>query len=447
MRVATAALRGGCVACLALALGACGTPGARFSSPDAASASASVPPAHTDLLQKVMPVVPPADLWERMRRGMHWPMPDTVAVRRARDAYLTQPRYLQIIGPRAQRYLHYIVDEVESRGMPMELALLPLVESALNPFAVSPQHAAGLWQIMPATGQHLGMQRNWWFDDRLDLRRSTRVALDYLQDLHAHFDGDWMLALAAYNAGRGRVSGAQRHNAARGLPTDYWSLSLPPETNHYVPRLLALSDIVRRAPEFNAQLPPVANVPAFIAVPTGGQIELQRAAQLAGVEIATLRQYNPGHLRWATAPERHEILLPARHAARFTAALASLPEDQRVSWTHYRIRRGDSLGVIARRFATRVSLLRQVNDIDGHFIRAGDTLLIPRGGDWSGSLALGKRARDRRRQAYRVRRGDSLYRIANRFNVTIGELVDWNRIDPADYLKPGQRLTLFVDGQ
>lgn len=447
MNMAIAVLRAGSVACLALALGACGNLGPTFSSSGDENASVVTSGAHTGRLENITTEAQPADLWERMRRGMQWPLPDKPAVQRARDAYLMQPRYLQVVGQRAQRYLHYIVEEVESRGMPMEVALLPLVESALDPFAVSPQRAAGLWQIMPATGQHLGMQRDWWFDDRLDLRDSTRVALDYLQDLHAHFDRDWMLALAAYNAGRGRVSSAQRRNAARGLSTDYWSLSLPRETRDYVPRLLALSDIVRRAPEFNAQLPPVANVPAFIAVPTGGQIELQRAAQLAGVEIATLRQYNPGHLRWATAPQRHEILLPARHAARFTAALASLPEDQRVTWAHYRIQRGDSLGGIARRFATRVPLLRQVNNIDGHFIRAGDTLLIPRGGDWSGSLALGESAREQRRHAYRVRRGDSLYRIANRFNVTIDELVDWNKIDPADYLKPGQRLTLFVDGR
>ncbi|MEQ8515540.1 MAG: LysM peptidoglycan-binding domain-containing protein, partial [Chromatocurvus sp.] len=188
-----------------------------------------------------------------------------------------------------------------------------------------------------------------------------------------------------------------------------------------------------------------ANAPAFIAVPTGGQIELQRAAQLAGVKIATLRNYNPGHLRWATAPEREEILLPAPHAMRFSEAVAGLPEDQRVTWSHYRIRSGDNLGRIARRFGTQVSLLREVNDIDGHFIRAGDTLLIPRGGDWNGSLALAKDAGVQRERAYRVRRGDSLYRIANRFNVTIDDLVNWNKIDPADYLRPGQRLTLFVN--
>lgn len=434
--------------CVALMLGACQALGPAVSSspPSDNSAGDASVATITPRAEPTAPEPPPADLWERMRRGMHWHEHEHPAVQRARDAYLEQPRYLSVVGQRAQRYLHYIVEAVESRGMPMEIALLPLVESTLDPFAVSPQKAAGLWQIMPATAQYLGMHRDWWYDDRLDLRDSTRVALDYLENLHADFDGDWMLALAAYNAGKGRVSSALRRNASRGQPTDYWSLSLPRETRHYVPRLLALAEIVRHADDLGAELPPVANAPAFIAVSTGGQIELQRAAQLAGIEIATLRSYNPGHLRWATAPEREEILLPTPHATRFSEALAGLPEEQRVTWSHYRIRPGDSLGKIARRFRTQVNLLREVNGIDGHLIRAGDTLLIPRGGDWSGSLALATRAVAQRERAYRVRSGDSLYRIANRFNVTIDELVSWNRIDPADYLRPGQQLTLFVGG-
>lgn len=394
----------------------------------------------------VSPEAPPEDLWERMRKGLHWRDDDNPTVTHARNAYLAQPLYLQVVGQRAQRYLHYIVEEVESRDMPMEIALLPLVESTLDPFAVSPQQAAGLWQIMPATAQYLGMHNDWWFDDRFDLRHSTQVALDYLEGLHAQFDGDWLLALAAYNAGAGRVSSAVRRNADLGQPTDYWSLSLPTETRHYVPRLLALSEIIRHAADLDTELPPVANAPAFTAVSTGGQIELQRAAQLAGVEIATLRSFNPGHLRWATAPQRDEILLPEQHAARFTAALAALPVAERVSWSHYRIRSGDNLGTIARRFGTQVDLLREVNAIDGHFIRAGDTLMIPRGGDWRGSVDVAQLSQVQRQRAYRVRRGDSLYRIASRFKVTIDDLVNWNNIDPADYLRPGQRLTLFVSG-
>ncbi|HBO11405.1 MAG TPA: lytic transglycosylase, partial [Halieaceae bacterium] len=368
-------------------------------------------------------------------------------VARARDHFLSQPRYLSVVGERAGNYLFHIVEAVEARGMPAELALLPLVESTLNPYAVSPQRAAGLWQIMPATADYLGMPRDWWYDGRLDVRLATDVALDYLQALHDDFDGDWLLALAAYNAGKGRVAKAVARNERAGRPTDYWSLQLPRETRHYVPRLIALAAIVHYADTLGAELPPVANAPAFVAVPTGGQIELQRAAQLAGVDLRTLRALNPGHLRWASAPGQDELLLPVDRAERFRTGVAGLAPEDRVSWAHYRIEPGDSLVRIARRFDTQVALLREVNDIDGHLIRAGDTLLIPRGSAWPDSLALADAACPRKPRGYRVRAGDSLYRIASRFNVTVDDLVSWNALDPSQYLQPGQQLRLFPNGR
>ena len=393
------------------------------------------------------PLPPPVDLWERLSRALRWHDSQHPQVVHARERFLSQPGYLGVVGERAGIYLYHIVEAVEARDMPAEIALLPLVESTLNPYAVSPQRAAGLWQIMPATADYLGLPRDWWYDGRLDVRLATEVALDYLQALHESFDGDWLLALAAYNAGEGRVARAVARNAKAGRPTDYWSLELPRETRHYVPRLLALAAIVRHAQALGAELPPVANAPAFVAVPTDGQIELQRAAQLAGVDLRTLRALNPGHLRWASAPGREELLLPADRAARFRSAMASLAPEDRVSWAHYRIEPGDSLVRIARRFDTRVALLREVNDIDGHLIRAGDTLLIPRGSAWPESLALADAGGPRRPRGYRVQRGDSLYRIASRFNVTIGDLVSWNALDPSRYLQPGQQLRLFPDGR
>ncbi len=393
------------------------------------------------------PLPPPDDLWERLSRTLRWHDSHQPQVVRARDRFLSQPGYLNVVGERAGHYLYHIVEAVEARDMPAEIALLPLVESTLNPYAVSPQRAAGLWQIMPATADYLGVPRDWWYDGRLDVRLATNFALDYLQSLHDSFDGDWLLALAAYNAGKGRVSRAVARNAKAGRPTDYWSLELPRETRHYVPRLLALAAIVRHAQALGAELPPVPNAPAFAVVPTGGQIELQRAAQLAGVDLRTLRALNPGHLRWASAPGREELLLPADRAERFRTAMASLAPEDRVSWAHYRIQPGDSLVRIARRFDTRVALLREVNDIDGHLIRAGGTLLIPRGSAWPDSLALADAGGPRKPRGYRVRRGDSLYRIAGRFNVTVDDLVSWNALDPSRYLQPGQQLRLFPDGR
>ena len=390
--------------------------------------------------------LPPVDLWERIRRGLSWQGIHNSQIGKARDAYLRQPDYLDVVSERASLYLHYIVEEVERRDLPVEIALLPLVESTLNPFATSPERAAGLWQIMPATGRHLGIQSDWWYDGRRDLRESTRVALDYLESLHREFDGDWMLALAAYNSGKGRVGRARRSNEKKGLPTDYWSLKLPRETRHYVPRLLALTQIVAYPEAFDVALPPVPNESAFELAATGGQIEIARAAALAEVDIAVIRALNPGQLRWATSPEQApEILLPPGTAARFVEGVAQLGPDDRVRWQHYRIARGDNLIGIAKKFDTEVGLLREVNGIRGSMIRAGDTLMIPMGSAWASSLAMASPTQPTRR-GYRVRRGDSLYRIAGRFNVSINDIIDWNSLDPNDYLQPGQKLTLYVGG-
>jgi len=386
----------------------------------------------------------PADLWQRMRRELHWQSLDTSTVEKARRGYLKQRNYLPVVANRANYYMFYIVEQVEQRGMPMEIALLPLVESTLNPFAASSSSAAGLWQIMPATGRHLGLERNWWYDGRLDLRDSTRAALDYLEELHDDFDGDWLLALAAYNSGKGRVMRAQKANRKRGLATDYWSLKLPRETRNYVPRLIALTQIVADPQRYGAVLPAVPNAPSFDIVSTGGQLELYRAAEIAGIDLSTLRAFNPGQQRWATAPDMpHELLLPVGSAARFEQGLAQLSPDDRVRWQHYRIERGDSLIRIARKFDTQVGLLREVNGIRGNMIRAGDTMLIPQGNAWAASLALASNSK-KTPQRYKVRRGDSLYRIAGKFNVSINDIIAWNSLDPNHYLQPGQKLTLYV---
>lgn len=419
-----------------------GQPEAAADSPDEAQpplfVASDTPPA-----MEVDPA--PDDLWARIRGQLQWQSIDTTSVTGARRSYLGQQNYLPIVANRANYYLFHIVEEVEKRGMPIEIALLPLVESTLNPFATSPSSAAGLWQIMPATGRHLNLARTWWYDGRLDLRDSTRAALDYLEELHRDFDGDWLLALAAYNSGKGRVMRAQKANRRKGLATDFWSLKLPRETRDYVPRLIALTQIVADPSRHGAVLPAVPNAPSFEIVATGGQLELYRAAELAGIDLRTLRAFNPGQLRWATAPDMpHELLLPPGSAGRFTEGLASLSPDDRVQWQHYRIQRGDSLIRIANRFDTEVALLREVNGVRGNMIRAGDTMLIPKGDGWAGSLALASGGKSVRERRYRVRRGDSLYRIAGKFKVSINDIIAWNALDPDRYLQPGQNLTLYV---
>lgn len=397
--------------------------------------------------QKAETLPPAEDVWERIRRQLEFHTLHNAQIGAAREHYLRQPRFLQVIGPRAQRYLYHLVTAVEERGMPADLALLPLVESAMNPFAYSSQRAAGLWQIMPGTADDLNMRRDWWYDARLDVRDSTASALDYLDALNKDFDGDWLLTLAAYNAGKGRVRRAMRRNRDAGLPTDYWSLKLPRETRHYVPRLIAMSTLVAFDRALGLELPPVPNRPAFAPIATGGQIEMLRAAELAGMELLDLRRYNPGQLRWATAPHGSgELLVPADRAQALAEAFAALPDDERVTWEHYRIRRGDSLIRIAQRFDTRVALLREVNNIRGNMIRAGDTLMIPSSEAWRESLAMARKGRTGVRRGYTVRSGDSLYVIARRFGVTIDDIISWNDLDPDRYLQPGQPLTLFIEG-
>lgn len=389
---------------------------------------------------------PTDDLWQRIRGQLSLHTIEHKAVVDARQHYLRQKDYVPIVSARAAPYLYYIVEEVEKRGMPLEIALLPILESTFSPFALSSAHAAGLWQIMPATGKELGLEQNWWYDGRRDLRESTRAALDFLEALHRDLDEDWLLALAAYNSGKGRVSRAMRSNRKKGLPTDYWSLKLPRETRHYVPRLIAISGFVAFPEIWNVELTPVANAPAFEVVETHGQIELLAAAELAHMELVALRAYNAGQLRWATAPEQaQELLVPVGTGAILAEAVASLTPEDRVQWQRYRIEPGDSLSRIAKYFDTEVGLLQEVNRIKGSNIRAGDTLLIPEGTAWASSLALAPPNPVRTQRGYRVQPGDSLYRIAGRFNVSIDEIIAWNSLNPKAYLKPGQKLTLYVE--
>ncbi|MCB1844445.1 MAG: transglycosylase SLT domain-containing protein, partial [Halioglobus sp.] len=362
---------------------------------------------------KLLTTKPPSDLWQRVQSELTWQVIDNSTIARERQRYLRQADYLRVVSNRANYYLYHIVEQVEARGFPMELALLPLVESTLNPFATSAADAAGLWQIMPATGEHLGLHQDWWYDGRRDLRDSTDAALNYLGELNARFDGDWLLTLAAYNSGASRVLRARDRNAGRGDNTDFWSLRLPRETRHYVPRLIALAQIISEPEKYGVRIPAVANAPTFAVVDTGGQLALERACELAGVDLSTLRAYNPGHLRWATAPDRpQELLLPVAKAPQFSQAVAALTPADRISWQHYTIVRGDTLIRIARRFNVEVALLREVNKIRGSRIRAGATLMIPQGNERYARLASAY-AKSHKPQDYRVRQGDSLYVIAS----------------------------------
>jgi membrane-bound lytic murein transglycosylase D len=410
-------------------------------------AEASLPPASAALVTSTPAEAPqkaPEDLWERIRNQLSFHTIEHKRIVAARKHYMRQRNYVPVVSERAKPYLHYIVEEVEKRGMPIEMALLPALESTYSPFALSSQHAAGLWQIMPATGKDLGLEQNWWYDGRRDLRESTRAALDYLEELHAGLDNDWLLALAAYNSGKGRVLRAMRDNRNRGEPTDYWSLKLPKETQRYVPRLIAISGFVAFPEIWDVEFTPIANAPTFEVVQTHGQIELAKAAKLAQIDLVEIRSFNSGQLRWATAPKQaQELLVPVGTGPLLREAIAQLTPAERVQWQHYRIQRGDSLIRIAKNFHTEVGLLKEVNNLRSSRIRAGDKLMIPHGTEWASSLEMASSS-TKTRTGYRVRQGDSLYRIAGKFNVSIDQLINWNSLNPSAYLQPGQKLTLYV---
>ncbi len=390
------------------------------------------------------------DIWDRIRAGYALdPHQDNQRIRLQREWYARHPAYFTRVTTRAERYLHFIVEEAERRDMPAELVLLPVVESAFDPFAYSHGQAAGPWQFIPSTGEYFGLDQTWWYDGRRDIVRSTRAALDYLQQLADRFDGDWLLALASYNAGGGTVSRAIRRNEEAGEPTDFWHLNLPRETTAYVPKLLAVAQIVADPREYGVTLHEIPDEAYFKAVDVGGQIDLAEAARLAQISTEELYLLNPAFNRWATAPDGpHKLLVPVDKAALFKSRLADLPDDQRLSWQRYTIRRGDTLVAIARHNRTTPAVLRNINRLHNNTIIAGRVLLIPAaaGSAASAGEALAGQEQSRQRIDYRVSRGDTLWRIARHHDVTVNALAKWNDLSPGKPLQVGQTLAIWRQG-
>ena len=318
------------------------------------------------------------DIWTRMRSGFVFPEVDPDLVQAYIDEYSRHPLLLKQILQRGEPYLFHILGRLEQDGMPAELALLPVIESAFDPFATSPAGAAGIWQFMPETAAYVGLDQDWWYDGRRDIIASTDAALDYLDRLHKRFQNDWLLALAAYNAGSARVAKSIRKNRDAGKPDDFWHLSLPAETRSYVPRLLALRAVIKNPHDYNIALPRLSDTRYFSAVEIRGQIELKVAAELAEVPLTTLQRLNPGYDRSITPPDRtHTLLFPKSVAAVFRQRIAQLPKDLRVRSIRHRIRKGDNLSTIAQHYRTTVSALRKLNRLKGNKIIAGEFLMVP----------------------------------------------------------------------
>ena len=393
------------------------------------------------------------DIWSRIRAGYAIRNLDSPQIEKEIRWFANNPEYMQRMTERAKLYLYHIVEEVEKRGMPMEIALLPAIESAYKPHAYSRARAVGLWQFMPATGRLYGLKANWWYDGRRDVQASTRAALDYLEKLHKEFDGDWHLALAAYNAGEGKVGRMIKLNERKGKSTDYQYLKLKRETLHYVPKLMAMASIVGDPAKYGVQLANIPNEPYFTRVETGSQIDLGVVAKLVDMPVDDLHDINPGYTRWATDPNGpHHLLVPVDKKAALVDGLNKLPDGERIQWAHHAVKRGDTINKIAREYGIGIEVIRTANSLHSNLLRAGQDLMIP--------ISSRTRMPTVVRAAYhppaagsrnepvihRVRSGDTLSSIARRYNVLVRQLTQWNLVELDDILRRGQRLKIWTSG-
>ena len=371
--------------------------------------------------------------------------------------------YIERISKRATPFLYLITDEVDKRNMPGEIILLPIIESAFKTTANSPRNASGLWQFVPATGRYFGLKQTPWYDGRRDVYKSTDAALTYLTQLNKYYKGDWLLALAAYNAGAGRVNKAIKKNRKKGKPVDYWSLDLPKETRLYIPKLLAMAKIVQYADQYDVALSPVKNQPHLKLVNIKSQIDLTVAAKISGISLAEIQTYNPAFNQWATDPNGpYHLLLPVETAARFEEKLALLSEEERIPLHRHKIHSGESLSVIAQQYHISVKALKQVNKLSSSRIRAGKYLLIPPTDDvyniasnnnYTSSIKQLSNKRSSNKQStvkkntYTVRKGDSFWTIARHFNLPHKKLAAINGLSSGDTLSIGQILITKYSAQ
>lgn len=404
--------------------------------------------------QEVAPMAPPADLWARIRRGFAMPNLENDLVGNREQWYATRPDYIFRMTERSSKYLFHIVEELERRNMPSELALLPFIESAFNPQAVSSAKAAGMWQFMPATGKYFELTQNAFRDDRRDVLASTRAALDYLQKLYGMF-GDWHLALAAYNWGEGSVSRSIAKNQRAGQGTTYLDINMPSETRYYVPKLQAVKNIVANPQAFNTSLPDIGNHPYFQTVDIRHDIDVALAAKLAEITLKDFKELNPSVNRPVImAAGTPQILLPWDNAKIFHRNLATYAGSQLASWTVWQVPTTMKPADAARRAGISEAELRSVNHIPPRVvIKAGSSLLVPRSDRHSvdiaehvadnGHLSLAPDAILKRR-VLKAGKRDSVASVAKRYNVSPQSVAEWNKVSASATFKTGQRIVMYL---
>ena len=383
------------------------------------------------------------DLWQLTRNNLQFvDVYSQARVVKEINYYNRYPLHMSKVSKQASPYYYYVLQEVLKRDFPAEVALLPVIESLYNPNAYSQGKASGIWQFIPSTATYLGIEINEWYDGRRDVITSTKTALDYLASLNKRFDGDWMLTFAAYNSGGGTVSKAIRKNREKGLATDYWSLKLPKETTHYVPRILAIAALVNDPDKHNIKLPGIANAPYFEVVDLGGQIDLAKVAKMARVNKSQLQLLNSGFNRNVSAPNGpHRILVPKQNADRLVLALSTLDRSERLNWIHYKIKSGDSLGLIAQRYGASVRMIKDTNTLSSSRIRVGKTLLIPvlkTTETYAKQLASSSKAH----KIHTINSGDTVWDIAKKHKLSVKEILAFNGLSKNSTLRVGASIKI-----
>jgi len=391
---------------------------------------------------------PDSNLWDRIRAGFAMSPLNTPLVAEKERFYLSKPDYLERMFQRGGRYLFYIVEELERRGMPTELALLPFVESAMNPVAISPAKAAGLWQFIPSTGKQYNLHQNWWVDNRRDPVKSTHAALDYLQKIYEMHGNDWFLALASYNWGEGAVARAVKKSQARGGSGDYLSLDMPAETRHYVPKLIALKNIILRSGEFGVALPHLPNRPYFVTIEKTRPIDLKLAAQFAGMSVDEFVKLNPAHNRPVIAASKNnQIKLPAERRQAFLEAMERHEAAKKAfaTWQPYTLKPGETIDSVAQHGGVGADEVRKANGLrDGARIVAGTHILVPQkvvDDEMRVERFVAPRVYeqvDRPAVYHTVAKTESLASIARRYGITAATLAAWNGAKQT--VKRGMRL-------
>lgn len=426
-----------------------------------AKATAAVPLAIPDAFDDPEVPLPDPDLWQRIRKGFLLEPLDSPLVLEHEVWYSSRPDYIARFVDRGSRYLHHIVEEVEKRGMPTEIALLPVVESAFNPHAYSRSRASGLWQFIPSTGKNYGLAQDHWKDNRRDIVAATHAALNYLQRLYDMF-GSWELALAAYNCGEGCVGRAIAANQRKGLPTDYLSLKLPPETVNYVPKLVAVKNIVLAPMFYGVDLESIPDQPYFTTVEAPEKIDVKLAAKLAGIPEEDFVALNPSHNKPVAVAHTGTLVLPLDKADLFRENLENWDQPL-VTWTTIQGKKGESIHAIAKRYGLSGSSLKQVNNLQVNKngrLTAGQPILVPGRGKAAVQVAAAKPApppapakaaapapapakTERSTSFYTVKAGDTLYGIARQFGRAVPDLLHLNNLSTRAVIQPGLRLRVY----